>query len=178
MVLISCSPSLLMFWGGAGSHIFVQIGCFLSEVHSALISKPIFFKKPTVWFSVYNLMVIGFAATPGSFINCADGCALFTCACACVFEGGLDEDRCFSLYPAGNCLQVRERGGKFHSPKVAQVALAFRTHWLLSDGRAVGCVYLRIIHSFIHSFPHPETFIEPPVLLVRVSSRTSGCRWE
>lgn len=46
--------------------------------------------------------------TPGIFIKYANSCSSFTCVCACVFEGGLDEDRCFSLHTAGNCLQVRE----------------------------------------------------------------------
>lgn len=46
---------------------------------------------------------------------------IHTCAHVSVFKGSVDEDRCFSLHPDGNRLQVR--GGGLSLPGVTQAPL-------------------------------------------------------
>lgn len=74
---------------------------------------------------------------------------LLTCACVYVFEGGFDEDRCFSLHPVGNRLQVRVRGGKFNSPKVTKWFWVSRPTDRLVMQRVSVCVF--VIYSLIPS---------------------------
>lgn len=106
-----------------------------------------------------SLTWIGFLLTPGIRIRYAQCCALFTCACVSVFEGSIDEDRRFSLHPAGNCLQVRVRRGTFNSPEVTRWLWVSRPTDCLVMRKAAMCVF--VIHSFIHSLPRSGTFVGP-----------------
>lgn len=138
------------------SYLFLQTGRFLNEE----LGKQTFQKHTGCFFVSDNLMLIGFIMTPGIFIKYANSSASFTCVCACVFEGSLDEDRCFSLHTAGNCLQVRVRGSKFNLPEGTMWLWVSRPPECLVMG-GLQCVYLGTIHSFPHSLPHSGTLIRP-----------------